>query len=42
MQQLQMLKSIYLLYFEKEKAVSRFNPEQEELLKKTGVDLSLC
>lgn len=42
MQQLQELKSIYLLYFEKEKAVSKVSPGQEELLEKMGVDLSLC
>ena len=29
---LQILKSIYLLYFEKEKVVSRISPEQEEVL----------
>ena len=42
MHQLQELKSIYLLYFEKEKAVSKVSPGQEELLEKMGVDLSLC
>lgn len=39
---LQILKSIYLLYFEKEKVVSRISPEQEEVLWKAGVDLSVC
>lgn len=39
---LQILKSIYLLYFEKEKAVSRISPEQRELLEKTGAWLSVC
>ncbi len=39
---LQILKSIYLLYFEKEKAVSRISPEQEEVLRKTGVEFSAC
>ena len=42
LEELQMLKSIYLLYFEKEKVVSKINPEQEELLGKIGVELSLC
>ena len=42
MHQLQELKSIYLLYFEKGKAVSKVSPGQEELLEKMGVDLSLC
>ena len=39
---LQILKSVYLLYFEKEKVVSRISPEQRELLEKTGVELSVC
>lgn len=39
---LQVLKCIYLLYMEKERAVSKINQEQEQLLEKTGVDLSLC
>ncbi len=39
---LQILKSIYLLYFEKEKVVSKISPEQEEVLWKTGVELSVC
>ena len=39
---LQILKSIYLLYFEKEKVVSKISPEQEEVLWKTGVELSMC
>ena len=42
LQELQALKSIYLLYMEKERAVSKINQEQEQLLEKTGVDLSLC
>ena len=42
LEELQILKSIYLLYFEKEKVVSKINPEQEELLGKIGVELSLC
>lgn len=41
-QKLQILKSIYLLYFEKERVVSKINTEQEELLEKTGVELSVC
>lgn len=40
--ELQILKSIYLLYFEKEKVVSRISPEQGELLEKIGVELSMC
>lgn len=39
---LQILKSIYLLYFEKEKVISRISPEQEGLLEKMGVELSVC
>ena len=42
LQELQVLKSIYLLYMGKERAVSKINQEQEQLLEKTGVDLSLC
>ena len=42
LEELQMLKSIYLLYFEKEKVVSKINPEQEEVLRKIGVELSMC
>ena len=42
LEELQTLKSIYLLYFEKEKVVSKINPEQEELLGKIGVELSMC
>ncbi len=40
--ELQILKSIYLLYFEKERVVSKISAEQEELLEKTGVELSVC
>lgn len=39
---LQILKSIYLLYIEKEKVVSKISPEQERLLEKIGVELSMC
>ena len=42
LQELQALKSIYLLYMEKERAVSKINQEQELLLEKMGVELSLC
>ena len=42
LRELQVLKSIYLLYMEKERAVSKIDQEQERLLEKTGVDLSLC
>lgn len=42
LQKLQILKSIYLLYFEKERVVSKVNEEQEALLEKIGVELSVC
>lgn len=42
LQKLQILKSIYLLYFEKERVVSKINTEQEALLEKIGVGLSMC
>ena len=42
LQELQVLKSIYLLYMGKERAVSKINQEQELLLEKTGVEFSLC
>ncbi len=42
LKELQILKSIYLLYIEKERVVSKIRPEQEELLKRTGVNLSMC
>jgi len=42
LQELQILKSIYLLYFEKERAVSKISAEQEYLLEKAGVELSVC
>ena len=42
LQNLQILKSIYLLYFEKERVVSKISAEQEELLTKTGVEFSVC
>lgn len=42
LEKLQILKSIYLLYFERERVVSKISEEQEELLKKTGVELSVC
>ena len=38
LQKLQILKNIYLLYFKKEKAVSKISNEQKELLEKIGVD----
>ena len=41
-QELQILKSIYLLYFGKEKVVSKISAEQEELLEKLNVELSVC
>ena len=40
LKELQILKSIYLLYFEKERVISKISPEQEELLKKIGMELS--
>lgn len=42
LQELQILKSVYLLYFEKERVVSKINEEQEALLGKIGVELSVC
>ena len=42
LKELQILKSIYLLYFEKESVISKISPEQEELLKKIGMELSVC
>lgn len=42
LQELQILKSIYLLYFDKERVVSKISVEQKELLEKTGVELSVC
>lgn len=42
LQELQVLKSIYLVYMGKERAISKINPEQELLLKKAKVELSLC
>ena len=42
LKELQILKSIYLLYFEKEKVISKISREQEELLEKAGVELSVC
>ncbi|MDE7252182.1 MAG: hypothetical protein K2O32_04490 [Acetatifactor sp.] len=42
LKELQILKSIYLVYFEKGSVVSKISREQEELLEKTGVDLSVC
>lgn len=41
-QELQILKSIYLVYLGKEKVVSKVSAEQEELLRKLKVDLSVC
>lgn len=40
--ELQILKSIYVLYFEKERVISKISREQEQLLEKTGVELSMC
>ncbi len=42
LQKLQILKSIYLLYFEKERAISKISAEQEELLERMGLELSVC
>lgn len=39
---LQELKSIYMVYLEKESVVSKISPEQEQLLESMGVDLSMC
>ena len=40
--ELRKLKSIYLLYLEKETVVSRISPEQKQLLERMGVDLEMC
>lgn len=40
--ELQELKGIYLLYFEKGAVVSKISREQERLLEKTGVEISMC
>ena len=42
LKELQILKSIYLLYFEKEKVISKIIPEQKRLLEKIGLELSVC
>lgn len=42
LEELQVLKSIYLIYMGKERAISKINQEQGLLLEKMGVDLSLC
>ena len=42
LKELQILKSIYLLYFEKEKVISKISPEQKRLLEKIGLELSVC
>lgn len=42
LQRLEILKSIYLLYFEKERVVSKISAQQEELIGKINVDLSMC
>lgn len=39
---LQILKSIYLLYIGKERVISKISPEQERVLEKTGVEISMC
>lgn len=42
MPELQKLKSIYLVYFEKGTVVSKISAEQEQLLESMGVDLGMC
>ena len=42
LEELESLKKIYILYMKKGQAVSRISDEQEELLKKIGVDMSMC
>ena len=41
-QELQILKSIYLVYFEKGSVISKISREQEQVLEKTGVILEMC
>lgn len=40
--ELQKLKSIYLVYLEKETVVSQINGGQEQILKKAGVNMEMC
>ena len=40
--ELESLKNIYILYMKKGRAVSRIREDQEELLRKIGVDVSMC
>ena len=40
--ELQKLRTIYLVYFEKETAVSRITQEQRQILERAGVDMGLC
>lgn len=42
LKELQILKSIYLLYMGKERVVSKISTEQEILLEKAGVELPVC
>ena len=42
LQELKILKNIYLLYFGKEKVISKVSAEQEKLLEKLKVELSVC
>ena len=40
--ELQGLKNIYLLYLEKEKVISKISREQQQMLERMGVDISMC
>ncbi len=40
--ELEVLKSIYLVYLEKETVVSKINEDQEQLLHKVGINLEMC
>lgn len=42
MSELEKLKTIYLLYLEKETVISKVSEEQKELLEKLGVDIGMC
>ena len=42
LEELESLKNIYILYMKKGRAVSRISEDQEELLRKIGVDVSMC
>lgn len=40
--ELQQLKTVYLVYLEKETVISKLNERQRQLIEKMGIDLGLC